>query len=175
MGQKPQFSAVDRPQSEARGHTLLRGEHGHAKTALNTGLFQGTGASRARSNSCRFPRLCATESTQNRLWWCHRAILSGDTPIDIRFCEHDTTILVPRTAPREGRTLPGITPRTHLPQDMHSLWTSVWKNGHTMLGRQTDRRGWISTTDAAGHDNGSGDVPIVTQVEVDFGTSGTTR
>ena len=29
--------------------------HGHAKTALNTGSVQGTGASRARSNSCGLP------------------------------------------------------------------------------------------------------------------------
>jgi hypothetical protein len=47
---------ADRPQSEGRGHDVLRGIHGQAKTALNTGFVHGTGVSGARSNA-RFHRL----------------------------------------------------------------------------------------------------------------------
>ena len=36
-----------------------------------------------------FARRWATQSSENRLWWCAGVSVSGDTPTGIRFCEHE--------------------------------------------------------------------------------------
>jgi hypothetical protein len=62
--------------------------------------------------------------------------LSGNTPVNTRFCEHEHYNFDPRPAHREGGTPPRHHGHSLFPHHMHSLWTTMWKNGHTMLGRQ---------------------------------------
>src|SRR5450759_925517 len=91
--------------------------------------------------------------------------LSGDTPINTRFCEHEHYDLDPRTAPREGRTRTGIAPTP----TVHNICTVCGKPcGRTDI-RCSGVEGPMRLDHGLDHDNGSGDVLIVTQVQVDFG------
>jgi hypothetical protein len=124
------FEGENRPSSQNLRHeTTSVLMHGQPKTALNTGLHQGTGVSRARSNSSDLSMPLCHRLGRSRLLWCSAARPVG------RRAEHDMDFFARERlkSDRVGLSVRAscslFTAATHLPDRYAQLWTTMWKEG----------------------------------------------
>jgi len=136
-GQSPTDSAVDRSQSETRGHECCEKDTGMRKrpsTQAWTTVREPDAHGQTRV-------VCHQTAPPNRAKKAYGGAaglsLSGDTPMNTRFCEHEHCDLDPRTAHREGRTLISIATTSFSTAYAQSVDNHV-EERHTMLGRQSD-------------------------------------